>query len=311
MKALAASTYRSLDGLAFTELPDPVPGPGELLVRVEATSLNPVDVKMLRGDLRSLFETPFPYVPGADLAGRVVAVGAGVKGYAIGDRVGGLFHAGLAELARASAASPLIARVPEALTSTVAAAAPVVGLAALGAMESAGDIRGRKIAVIGATGAVGSLVVQLAHAAGATVIATAKPPDATYVRGFGASETIDYGSQPAIDEIKRRYPEGVDVIVDLVSVGPALTATGSAVRPGGVLVSTLFGADEAALAGRIALRYVRMDEGGSASLEQLYGMLAGGDLRLDIGATYPFDRSAEALEALVAGGVRGKIVVTF
>ncbi len=285
------------------------PGENQVVIRVEATSLNPVDLKMLSGALKALFETPFPYVPGADAAGTVVAVGPGVTAYAIGDRVGGAVHAGLAEYARADVTSPLVARIPDALDMRTAAAAPVVGLAALDAQHAAGEVRGKNVVVIGATGSVGRLVVQLAAAQGARVIATARPADATALRSLGAADLIDYDAEPVIDAIRRRIAAGADVLIDLVHVGPELGAMASAIAPGGTLVSTLFGPTDEKL-GDVSLKYVRMDEGGPATTEQLYAMLASGALRLEIGRTFSFEEAIEAFKALRAGDVRGKIVVT-
>ncbi len=286
-----------------------MPRENEVVFHVEATSLNPVDLKVLSGALRMLFETHFPYIPGVDAAGTVVAVGPGVTSYAVGDRVGGAVHAGLAEFARADVNSPLFAPVPDALDIMTAAAAPVVGLAALDAQHASGDVSGKNVVVIGATGSVGRLVVQLAAARGARVMATARPSDRTYLRSLGANEFIDYDSEPIIDGVRKRLPSGADVVVDLVHVGADLASIAAAVAPGGTLVSTLFGPPGAQLDDGVSLRYVRMDEGGPATAAELYAALASGLLRLEIGRTFAFPEAVEAFRTLQDGDVRGKLVV--
>jgi len=310
MKAIVAHSYGDLDALRFESVPDPSPGENEIVFRVEATSLNPVDLKALSGALKMLFETQFPYIPGVDAAGTVAAVGPGVTSYAVGDRVGGAVHAGLAEFSRADVTSPLLARVPDALDSQMAAAAPVVGLAALGAQRVSGDVRGKDVVVVGATGSVGRLVVQLAVSAGARVTATGLPGDVTFLRSLGAGDVIDYDAEQIVEGVRKRLPTGADVVVDLVHAGADLASIASAVTSGGTLVSTLFGPASEDLGRGVSLRYVRMDEGGQATTAELYSALISGSLRLEIGRTFAFDEAIEALRALQHGDVRGKIVVT-
>ncbi|BDE04989.1 oxidoreductase [Vulcanimicrobium alpinum] len=310
MQAVVAHSYGDLDALRFESIPDPTPAENEIVLRVEATSLNPVDLKVLSGALKVLFETHFPYVPGVDAAGTVVAVGPGVTGYAVGDRVGGAVHAGLAEFARADITSPLVARVPDSLETVTAAAAPVVGLAALDARHASGDVLGKNVVVIGATGSVGRLVVQLAASGGARVTATARPRDVSVLRSLGASDVIDYDAEPIVEGIRKRLPSGADVVVDLVHVGAELASIAAAVVPGGRLVSTLFGPTGEQVGDGVSLTYVRMDEGGPATTAEVYAALVAGSLRLDIGRTFPFAEAIEALRALQRGDIRGKLVVT-
>jgi NADPH:quinone reductase-like Zn-dependent oxidoreductase len=309
MKAVVAHSYGDLDALRFEPVPDPTPGENEVVFRVEATSLNPVDLKVLSGALKMLFETRFPHIPGVDAAGTVVAVGPGVTAYTVGDRVGGAVHAGLAEFARADITSPLFARVPIGLDTLTAAAGPVVGLAALDAQHAWGDVRAKNVVVIGATGSVGRLVVQLAASEGAHVTATSRPDDVTRLRSLGARDFIDYDAEPIVEGVRKRFEAGADVVVDLVHVGAELASIAAAVARGGTLVSTLFGPTAGQLDNDVSLKYVRMDEGGPATMAELYAALVSGSLKLEIGRTFPFAEAIEALRALQQGTVRGKIVV--
>jgi NADPH:quinone reductase-like Zn-dependent oxidoreductase len=309
MKAVVAHSYGDSDALRFESVPDPTPGENEVVFRVEATSLNPVDLKVLSGALKMLFETHFPHIPGVDAAGTVVAVGPGVTAYAVGDRVGCAVHAGLAEFARADITSPLFAPVPIGLDTLTAAAGPVVGWAALDAQHASGDVRGKNVVVIGATGSVGGLVVQLAASGGAHVTATARPDDVTYLRSLGARDFIDYDAEPIVEGVRKRFEAGADVVIDLVHVGAELASIAAAIARGGTLVSTLFGPTTEELDNDISLKYVRMDEGGPATTAELYAALVSGSLKLKIGRTFPFAEAIEALRALQQGTVRGKIVV--
>jgi NADPH:quinone reductase-like Zn-dependent oxidoreductase len=310
MKAVVAHSYGEPDALRIESVPDPTPGTNEVVMRVEATSLNPVDLKMLSGALKTLFETQFPYVPGVDAAGTIVAVGPGVTGYVVGDRVGGAVHAGLSEFARADVTSPLVARVPDDLDIVTAAAAPVVGLAALDVQHAFGNVSGKNVVVIGATGSVGRLVVQLAASAGARVTATARPSDMASLRSLGAHDILDYGAEQIVDGVLKRIPIGADVVVDLVHVGAELASIAAAVARGGTLVSTLFGPTGEQLANGVSVEYVRMDEGGPATTAELYSALTSGSLKLTIAQTVPFAQAIEGLRTLERGELRGKIVVT-
>jgi NADPH:quinone reductase-like Zn-dependent oxidoreductase len=309
MRALIARDYGGIDSLRFETVPVPATGENDILVRVAVTSLNPVDIKMLTGELRALFETPFPYVPGADLAGIVESVGSNVTAYRAGDRIGGAFHNGLASYAKAPADAPLIAPVPQGMDLDVAAALPVVGLAALGAIAASGDLDGRTIAIIGAGGSVGRIAVQLATARGARVIATGRASDAHALRAYGASDVIDFTTESTAEHIRSSVPNGVDVAIDLVNVGPMLEATATLVRPGGRLVSTLFGPTAPTVDNGVSVHYVRMDAPGAVPLATLYAAFERGEIRVDIAQRYPFERAIDAFRTLSVGGA-GKIIIT-
>ena len=312
MKALVAHDYGPLEQLAIADLDRPAPGPGQLLLRVSAASVNPFDLKLLSGAMKQHMPLRFPYVPGMDVAGTVAEVSEGVTTFSVGDEVFGMLRetpGSLAEYAIANAESTLVARRPAGLEPVRAAAVPEVGLTALTMAHAAGVQQGESVLVVGATGGVGTFLVQLAAKAGARVIACARPEHADYVRSLGAIDTIDHSSQDVVEEARRRCPGGVDVLFDVVNLGPALVQSAGAVRDGGRVVSALFGPEEAAYGRGLKVSNVFL----AAQPGQLYELgsrAADGDLRVEVSRTYAFDEAAQALIDLSGTHKRGKLVVT-
>jgi NADPH:quinone reductase len=211
--------------------PDPVPGPGQVLVRQEATSINIVDAKIRASGLG--IAPPFPAVLGADVSGRVVAIGAGVTGFAPGDAVwgaaGGIVgHAGsYATLMLAEAR--LLAHRPAGLAAREAAALPLVGITALEGFDRAGLAVGQRVLVIGGSGGVGHVAVQVAKAKGAHVVATASgATKATAVSACGADAVVDLRATP-VEQVVAEHAEGrgFDIVFDATGgadLGPAFAA---------------------------------------------------------------------------------------
>jgi NADPH:quinone reductase-like Zn-dependent oxidoreductase len=162
--------------------------------------------------------------------------------------------------------------------------------------------------VIGATGGVGSFLVQLAAEAGARVMATAEYEDTTYVRSLGAAVAVPYRGADPILAALARVPSGVDVAVDLVHTGPALRDTAMAVREGGVVISPHYGPPF--FDGGVRAEYARLDPS-NACLAEVVGRAADGQLSVEVGATYPFSDAPRALAELAGKHTRGKTVVTF
>src|SRR5271155_2468622 len=196
MKALVANDYGPPSQLTVTEVPDPDPGPGEVLIAGEAAALNPFDVKLVTGAPRAFRSIQLPYIPGMDGAGTIAAVGAEVTRFAGGEEVFGFFGQTPGTIAEYAliADGPYLAARPGELDAVRAAAIPEAGLTAISLMRAAHVRAGSSVLVIGATGGIGMFVVQLAARDGALVLATAIPADGDYVRGLGATETIDYKS---------------------------------------------------------------------------------------------------------------------
>ncbi|WP_329063455.1 NADP-dependent oxidoreductase [Streptomyces sp. NBC_01429] len=310
MKALVAPSYGPLDQLVVTDVPKPAPGPGQILVRVETAALNPLDAALVVGAMREMMPVEHPFVVGMDASGVVEAVGEGVTGYAAGDEVLAYthFHPGTIAEYTLVTEGPDVAPRPAGLDAARAAALVSTSLTGECVLDAVAGETGQTLLVIGATGGVGSFVVQLASRAGLRVLATAAPADAEYVRGLGASEVIDYTAVDTLKEALRLAPDGVDAVVDLISRGPALAGTAAAVKEGGRLVSTLMGPTE--FERGVTVTYVRM-----ATRDGRLGALAervlSGDLSVEVTATYPLSDAPKALAEFAAGRyTRGKVVVT-
>ena len=215
MKAIVIEGYGGPDRLLLRERPDPKPGAGEILVKVHAAAVNPVDWKIRRGDLRMVLRVGFPYIPGGDVAGEVVEVGAGVTRFRPGDpivafvdlRKGG----GYAELAivKESAA----ALKAQSLSFTEAASLPIAAGTALQALRDSGGLRqGGTSLINGAAGGVGHFAVQIARALGAVPTAVCGSSNVDFVRSLGAETVIDYSQE----DFTRRT-EQYDVVFDAVA----------------------------------------------------------------------------------------------
>ncbi len=209
------------------DLPTPTPGPHEVLVRVQASSANPVDNAIAAGMLEGMgVEHEYPVILGRDYAGVVEQVGADVTRYAVGDDVYGfLVHANptvrdgsWAELITVPE-DVSIGRRPANVDVATAGAAPLAAVTALTAIDALNLAEGDTVLIVGATGGVGSFAVQLAAQAGATVAAPALPEDGQYLRGLGVSEVLPREGDVAA-AVRERFPDGVDALLDLVNYAP-------------------------------------------------------------------------------------------
>jgi NADPH:quinone reductase len=208
------------------DLPAPTPGPGDVLVRVGASSVNPVDNAIAAGILRDIVKHEFPITLGRDYAGVVEQVGADVTRFDVGDEVFGFIGA-MNPTVQAGTWAELIvvpenasiAHKPDSIELATAGAAALTGITAMSAIDALALTQGDKLLVIGAAGGVGSIGAQLAAAAGATVIAPALPEDDPYLRQLGVTDIVPRDGDIAA-EIRQNYPDGVDALLDNVSYAP-------------------------------------------------------------------------------------------
>lgn len=300
---------------SLVELPDPDLAPGGVLVRMKTASVNGFDVFQANGYLISMMPHELPTVVGRDFAGVVEAVGAGRSDVAVGDEVLGFIpstpplHDGTyAEYI--GAPSVVLARKPAGLSFEVAAALPLAGSTARDSVDAVDVGPGDTVVVVGATGGVGSIAVQLAAQRGATVIATARPGDEeAFVRSLGAAETVDYSAGDVAEALRARFPSGVTALVDAIDRDAAFVAMAEVVRDGGRISTTMGAADVDAL----AVRGVRATNiAGTPTPEKLRTLAeqaSAGTLQVRIQRTFPLSAAPEALAAFMAGTL-GKLVLT-
>lgn len=251
MRAVTVTGYGATPGVA--EIPTPQPGQGQVLIKLRAAGMNPMDLWLASGAWKPMPAT-FPMVLGADGAGVVEKLGEGTSRYSVGDDLFGqlliapLGSAGTyAEYVAVSEDAPL-ARVPTGLDEVVAAALPTAGGAALALVDQLEPLADKTVLIVGAGGGVGSFATQFAANAGGNVIANVRADDAERLRGYGARETIDRRAVALPAAVRQAHPDGVDVLIDLVDADAAgFAALASLVRPGGTAMSANYVADEAAL----------------------------------------------------------------
>ena len=308
MRAIQFTHYGQATVLEPVELPRPEAGPGEALVRVAGTTFNHVDATIRAGYLAEVFPVNLPHVPGIDLSGTVVAVGEGVSADVVGrDVVAFLPMTGPGASAEyVTVPVELLASAPQSIPLSDAAALASSGLTAWQAIVEQADVRpGQRVLVNGAGGGVGGFAVQLAAAAGATVIATASAQSREAVAGAGASQVIDYTVTPIAEAVT----EPVDVVLNLVRTSPEETADlVSLVKRGGVFVSTTTpgvvvpGSDL-----RTVSIFVRSDV---AQLGHLAQLVDAGELEVDVSARHPLEELSAVHALAEAGKLRGKVVLT-
>jgi NADPH2:quinone reductase len=302
MRALVSTTYGPLDQIEVAELGTPLAGPGQLLVRVRAAALNPLDVKLVTGVMREMIPVEHPFVLGFDAAGTIEAIGEGVTGFAPGDEVVAFTGASIAEYAVVDA-GPAVVHRPTGLDAVRAAALPVAGLTAAQLLDAADVKSGDRLLVVGATGGVGVYLVQLAAQRGVEVWATARPEEYDFVRSLGAQHAVDYTSGNVAEQAKE-----VDVVVDLVNFGAGIPS--AALRDGGRVVSPLGGWDENTYDRGITATYVGVAPDAD-TLRELLEAAESGKLTVEISGTSPFDDSAKATNDFFGSHKRGKHVITF
>ena len=254
MRAITVNEYGAAP--ALTDVPDPQPGPGQVLIKIEAAGINPMDRTIADGEWKARMPATFPLVLGADLAGVVEAVGKGARKFLAGDEVFGqlliapLGSAGTyAEHVAVTEDAPL-ARVPRGLDPAVAAALPTAGATALEIVDSLEPLTGKTMLMVGAAGGVGSFVTQFAARAGAHVIAVARAGAADRMRAYGAAQTVDHTAVSVPDAVRQTHPDGIDAVVDVVSDAAGFATLASLVRFGGTALTTRYVADTKALTSR-------------------------------------------------------------
>jgi NADPH:quinone reductase-like Zn-dependent oxidoreductase len=305
MRAVTLDGFEAPPGLR-EDLPEPQPASRELLVRVHASSLNPVDTAVSSGMLRGMLEYEFPVIMGRDYAGVVEAVGSSATCYRPGDEVYGFVPLASPTLHDGGWADYLVipqetsvARKPAGVDFATAGAAPLAALTAIAALDALALHADDTVLVVGASGGVGSLFVQLAASAGANVVTSGLSEDDYYLRALGASEVVDRDDDLAA-HIRATYPDGVDALLDVVSQMPDASLLG----PAGRLASPIGAAGEG------SGRFNVSGEATTPNLERLAELLESGRLRVPIERTYPLEHAPAALDEMASTHVQGKRAIS-
>jgi len=328
MKAVLMDRYGPPDVLRVTDVPDPTPGPKDVLVAVKASSINPIDYKIRAGGQRGLIRYTLPWIPGLDLSGVVVATGDAVTRFSVGDEVYGSpahnrpgCHAELIAVSERE-----LARKPRNITHVEAATLPLVGQTAwMCLMPWLQQKTAQKVFIQAGAGGVGTFAIQLARHHGAHVATTCSPSNNQLVSSLGAAEVIDYKTQRFEDVLRDQ-----DIVLDALG-GDARRKAMGVLRRGGRLASIVTGLPgyterfgpnlavlavlaslarmklRAALAGVQAAAVIRKPDG--ALLEKITPLVEQGAIRPVVDAVYPLADIAEAHRHVERGHTRGKVAI--
>jgi NADPH:quinone reductase-like Zn-dependent oxidoreductase len=331
MKAFVVERYGDADTVRAGDVPEPQMGTHDVLIRIHAAGVNPLDLKIRNGDLKVILPFRTPFVLGNDLAGTVVAAGARVTRFAVGDEVYAYPHRSrmgtFAELI--SLHQDDVAAKPAALTMAEAASIPLVGLTAWQALVERADLRpGQKVLIHAGAGGVGTIAVQLAKHLGAHVATTASAAKTDLVKSLGADVVIDYRQQP-FETILHDY----DVVLDTIG-GETLDKSLQVLKPGGKVVSIAGPPDPAfakdfgvnpfirlATAGlsyrtrrrarrhHVTYSYLFLRASGD-QLREITALIDAGTIRPVVDTVFDFEQTREALAHLEQGRAKaGKVVI--
>jgi NADPH:quinone reductase-like Zn-dependent oxidoreductase len=330
MKAFVVEQYGT-DGLRAADVPEPEVGDGDVLVKVSAASINPLDKMVRNGEFKRLLKYRTPFVLGHDVAGVVTRVGVAVRDFQVGDEV----YARPRDLRIGTFAEYIaidrddVAPKPAALTLHEAAAVPLVSLAAWQALVDRAHVQpGQKVLVHAGSGGLGTTVIQLAKNLGTTVATTASGENAELVRSLGADVVVDYKKEDFADVLS-----GYDVVLDSLG-GENLEKSLTVLKPGGQAIGVAGPPDRGfakqlgaprfmGIAMGLLSRKIRSQarkrgvsysflfmQANGAQLRELAALYDAGDLRPVIDRTFPFERTVEALAYVDQGGANGKVVIT-
>ena len=306
MKAIQFSEYGGPEVLSIVEIAKPEPVDGEVLVRVQAAGINPVDWKIRQGLARQLIDPPLPLIPGTELSGTVEKTGKDVPDIKPGDRVFGLIGLWGANAEYVCVPASLVAPIPSELDFTQASVVPLAGSTAWNAVVDDADVQaGQKVLVHGGGGGVGSMAVQVAKARGAEVVATGSARSKDKIEGYGA-RFVDYTAGP----FEERCGTGFDVVIDTRG-GEIGTRSMKLLKPGGMLVAVAIPPDAgAAEAAGIRAAFV-LSGPQNARLAELSRLIDRGELQVESPVTYPFTEVSEAHRVNQSGESATRIAISF
>jgi NADPH2:quinone reductase len=311
MRAFAIDEFGQAGSIR--DLQDPVPGEGEVLVEVRAAGVSTTDLAVMSGMLKDYLEHRFPLVPGIDASGVVARVGPGGDGFREGDEVYGFVQRpvmGLGTWAE-RVALPVggIQRKPASLSHEQAAVIAHGALTAAAAMDAVALGPGDRLALLGATGGVGSYATQLATAAGVQVIAITRGDYADYARSLGAADVIDYTAADPVAVARERYPNGFDAMIDLVGIPALSSGFADLVHSGGRVASAIVPPDVEGLAARGVEGILVNRMTAEHRFPEIAARIAKGEIRIPALQTFPFEDVSAALQLQATRHVKGKLAI--
>src|SRR6266700_515648 len=303
MRAIGVSGYGGPEQLKLERIERPQPQAGEVLLRVHAAGVNPLDWKIRQGLLKDVLPMTFPSTPGIEVAGVVEDVGPGVTAFAIGQAVFGQSAKGAyAEYVAVSVEA--LALKPQTLSFAEAAAVPVGATTAWRALfEYGGLTSAQRVLIQGAAGGVGLFAVQLAKWKGAQVIGTASTANLDFVRSLGADTVVDYTTTPVESVV-----QNMDLVLDGVG-GETLISSLAAIRRGGTLISTASPPPQEQARMRGVRAMMIHSQPSSALLQTLTQLIDEGRLKVPVETTFPLSKVQQAHERSQSGHGRGRIVL--
>jgi NADPH:quinone reductase-like Zn-dependent oxidoreductase len=313
MDAWIIDAFGGIDRMQLVDLPTAPPGEGEVLVRIKAVGVNPVDWKIREGRLAGMIPHEFPLVLGWDMAGVVEEPGYGARRFMPGDEVYAyarrpvIKHGTYAEYI--TLPESYLSLKPSGITMEEAAAVPLVTLTAAQSLFGAGRLQtGETVLIIGASGGVGSSAVQLAKLAGARVVAMASKPNHAYLRSLGAGEVLSYTDEAFTKTVNNRFSQGVDMVFDCFG-GESLNQSIDCLKPGGRVISITGEADRNRLKARSAAFEFVFVEPNAAQLDHFRDLIHQGRFKSNVSRVFPFSEAVSAHQQMETGHTRGKIVL--
>ncbi len=311
MKASYFDEYGDLNQVKTGTLEKPEPGEGEVLVRVQSAGVNPVDAAVARGMLDEMIPAQFPAVPGWDVAGEVEERGHAARRFDIGDEVYAyarrpvVQHGTFAEYV--ALPECYLAHRPQEISVEEAGGIPLVGLTAYQALFQYGNLQeDHTLLILGASGGVGTLAIQLAKSAGATVIGVASDENEDYMKDIGADYTIDYKAGDVGEAVRSVAPEGVDFIFHC-SRGNSLDQSIDTLKSGGQLISITNSQPD--VPDDISFQYVFVEPNAS-QLQHIQELADKGKISVPIFTTFDLEEVGTALQEIESLHTRGKTVIT-
>jgi NADPH:quinone reductase-like Zn-dependent oxidoreductase len=303
MNAIQFAAYGDSGVIQLKQVDKPQPKENEILIKVAATTVNPMDMKIRSGALQKQIPLPLPFIPGLDVAGTIEAIGSKVSRLKVGDKVfattlGGTYaeHVAIDENKATG--------IPKNLTMNEAAALAIPLVTAYTFLIEGASLKaGQRILIHGAAGAVGSVMVQMAKALGAYVIGTASGEGIALAKSFGADEVIDYKTQDFSELVK-----DADLVIDLAG-GETQTKSFKVIKVGGLLLSAVMPpSEELAQQHHITAKFISSTPSYN-KLEFGKKLIEDGKIKIHISKTMPLKDAAQAQDLVSAGGVNGKIVL--